>query len=121
MGGLAASGGYYVSAPADLILAEPTTTTGSIGVILELPNASALLDKVGVDFKAITAGELKNMGSPFEPFNDRDLARFQQLVDETYGRFLRVVAQGRGLTIAARTRGRRGQDLLGRRGPGCWA
>ncbi|WP_158633583.1 signal peptide peptidase SppA [Tautonia sociabilis] len=100
MGGLAASGGYYVSAPADLIIAEPTTTTGSIGVIIELPNASDLLDKVGVDFRAVTAGEWKNMGSPFEPFTDRELARFQEMVDDTYDRFLRVVAQGRKLTMA---------------------
>jgi protease-4 len=99
MGGLAASGGYYVSAPADEIIAEPTTTTGSIGVIIELPNASELLEKVGVDFQAITAGEWKNMGSPFEPFSERELARFQELVDDTYERFLKVVAQGRDLPM----------------------
>jgi protease-4 len=99
MGGLAASGGYYVSAPADEIIAEPTTTTGSIGVIIELPNASELLEKVGLDFQAITAGEWKNMGSPFEPFSERELARFQELVDDTYERFLKVVAQGRDLPM----------------------
>ena len=99
MGGLAASGGYYVSAPADRIIAEPTTTTGSIGVVIELPNASELLDKIGVDFRAVHAGEWKTMGSPFEPFNERELARFQELVDDTYTRFLRIVAQGRGLSL----------------------
>jgi len=99
MGGLAASGGYYVSAPADRILAEPTTTTGSIGVILELPNVSELLDKVGVEMKAVTAGEWKGMGTPFEPFTERELNRYQELVDSTYGRFLRVVASGRELTL----------------------
>lgn len=104
MGGLAASGGYYVSAPADEIIAEPTTTTGSIGVIMELPNASGLLDKVGVEFEAITAGEWKTMGSPFKPFDDRDVARFQELVDDTYDRFLRVVAQGRNLSMESARR-----------------
>ena len=99
MGGLAASGGYYVSAPADVILAEPTTTTGSIGVVLELPNASELVEKIGVEFHTITAGEWKAAGSPFEPLSDRDRARFQEMVDETYGRFLRVVAQGRKFTL----------------------
>lgn len=99
MGGLAASGGYYVSAAADEIIAEPTTTTGSIGVVIELPNASDLLDKVGVQFQSITAGEWKNMGSPFQPLEERDLARFQELVDDTYTRFLRIVAQGRNLSM----------------------
>ncbi len=100
MGGFAASGGYYVAAPADRIFAEPTTTTGSIGVILELPNASGLLDKVGVDFEAITAGEWKNMGSPFEPFEPRELERFQEMVDQSYERFLEVVASGRGISMS---------------------
>lgn len=99
MGGLATSGGYYVSAPADLILAEPTTSTGSIGVVLELPNVAGLLDKVGVEMHAVTAGAWKDAGSPFEPLSDRDRARFQELIDETYGRFLRVVAQGRKLSL----------------------
>ncbi len=99
MGGVAASGGYYVSAPADQIIAEPTTTTGSIGVILELPNASELMDKIGVEFHSITAGEWKGAGSPFEPLSDRDRERFQQMVDETYNRFLKIVAQGRELTL----------------------
>lgn len=98
MGGVAASGGYYVSAPADRIYAEPTTMTGSVGVIMELPNVSELMKKVGVDMISITAGEWKGMGSPFQPLTERDRDRFQSMINETYSRFLRVVAQGRKLT-----------------------
>lgn len=99
MGGIAASGGYYVSAPADKIFAEPTTMTGSIGVIMDRPNVSELMEKVGVQMNSITAGEWKGMGSPYHPFTDRDKERFIQMIDETYGRFLRVVASGRKLTL----------------------
>lgn len=100
MGGMAASGGYYVSAPADQIFAEPTTITGSIGVIMEFPKIHALLDKVGVDFETITSGEWKDMGSLFKPMTGEERQRWQEMVDDAFNRFVRVVAQGRNLPLA---------------------
>lgn len=99
MGGMAASGGYYVAAPADLILAEPTTLTGSIGVIMEVPQIHELLGKVGVDFATITTGEFKDMGSMYRPMTEKERARWREMIDSSYQRFVRVVADGRKLKL----------------------
>jgi protease-4 len=64
---LATSGGYYVSLPADVIMAHPTTVTGSVGVILMRPEVSGLMEKIGVDVRVNKSGENKDMGSPFRP------------------------------------------------------
>lgn len=96
MGDYAASGGYYVSAPADRIFAEPTTLTGSIGVIVELPQLDGLLEKVGVKVQTVAAGEHKEFGSMFKPMTPEERKRWEQIIDHSYQRFLRVVAQGRG-------------------------
>jgi protease-4 len=100
MGGMAASGGYYVSAPADAIYAEPTTLTGSIGVIMELPQIHRLMEKVGVDLETVTAGRWKDSGSMFRPMTETERARWKEMIDDAYGRFVRVVAQGRKLPLA---------------------
>ena len=99
MGGVAASGGYYVSAPAKLILAEPTTWTGSIGVIAEFPQVSELLEKVGVDFETIATGKWKDSGSMFRPMTEEEHDRWRSVIDQAYQRFVRVVAQGRKLPL----------------------
>ena len=101
MGGIAASGGYYVAAPADRIYAEPTTMTGSIGVILEVPQISELLEKVGVEFTTITTGDFKDMGSMFRPMKDSEKARWKQVIDASYQRFVRIVAEGRKLPLSS--------------------
>ena len=102
MGGMAASGGYYVSAPADYIFAEPTTWTGSIGVIMQLPQLDKLMEKLGVGVATITkpTDGWKGSGSPFRPFTDRERARWDEVLDDAYQRFVRVVAQGRKLPMA---------------------
>lgn len=101
LGGIAASGGYYVAAPADRVLAEPTTLTGSIGVLLEIPQLHELMEKVGVKLEAITMGEWKDAGSPFRALTDRERERWKQVIDDAYQRFVRVVAQGRKLSLDA--------------------
>jgi protease-4 len=99
MGGLAASGGYYVSAPCRLIVANELTITGSIGVIMSTWNYRGLMDKVGVRPLTFKSGKFKDMLSgsrnPDEiPADER--AMVQSLIDETYGKFKSVVDKGRG-------------------------
>jgi protease IV len=100
MGSMAASGGYYVSAPADAIFAEPTTMTGSIGVIAEFPQVEGLLKKVGVEFETITTGEWKDSGSMYRHMTTEERTRWREVLDDAYQRFVRVVAQGRKLPLS---------------------
>ncbi len=97
MGSLAASGGYYIAAPATLIYANPGTITGSIGVILKLSNLQELLDKVGVKSITIKTGKFKDIGSATRPMTEEDRALLQGVIESSYGQFVRAVAQGRKL------------------------
>jgi protease IV len=98
MGGLGASGGYYVSAPCEWIVANELTITGSIGVILQTFNYRELMDKIGLHPHVFKSGELKDMlrGSKRpEEIRPEEFAIIQQMVDATYLKFKEVVAQGR--------------------------
>lgn len=97
MAGTAASGGYYVSAPADYIFARPDTTTGSLGVILSLVNAQELITDFGVEVVAITSGPNKSIGSPWETLTEEQRVILEAFVDESYAEFVRIIADGRGL------------------------
>ncbi len=97
---VAASGAYYLSMAADHIIANPNTLTGSIGVISTFPNAQELLDKVGVQFTVITTGEAKDFGSLYRPMTPEERQYWQQVVDETHGGFVSIVAEGRNLDEA---------------------
>ncbi len=99
MGSLAASGGYYISVPADYIYATPHTLTGSIGVISQFVTAQELLDDIGVEVVVITAGEVKDFGSYYRNMTDDEVAYWQALIDETHEAFIEVVAQGRGMDV----------------------
>ncbi len=99
MGSLAASGGYYVSAPTDYIFARTDTWTGSIGVISQIITAEELMNDIGVDVVIITSGENKAIGSPFRDMTEEQIAIFQALVDESYQDFVQIVADGRGLSL----------------------
>ena len=92
---LNASGGYYVSTGADWIVSNPTTVTGSIGVIAMYFNVEGLLQKVGVEETTIKSGPHKDMAGLFRKMSPEELAVFQGIVDELYGRFLDVVVRGR--------------------------
>lgn len=99
MGELAASGGYYVSAPADEIFANPGTLTGSIGVISQFIHIDDLLSEYGVEVTVIKSGESKDVGSLFRSMTDEEIAIWQAISDETYNRFVQVVADGRGIPV----------------------
>ena len=94
---LAASGGYYIAAGADYIIANPATLTGSMGVISTFPEASQLFDKLGVHFTVIKSGKAKDFGSPYRPMTPEEQAYWQRVINEAYNRFVKVVAEGRGM------------------------
>ena len=95
MGSMAASGGYYVSMVGDEIYAEPSTITGSIGVIASLFDASDLFKMVGVEPTLITSGRLKAMGSFTKPMSEEERAIWQHLIDDNFARFKQVIREGR--------------------------
>ncbi len=99
MGSLAASGGYYISAPATLIYANPGTITASIGVILKLSNIEALMDKIGIKSYTLKTGKYKDSGSPFRLLSAADRAMLQAVIDNTHEQFVQAVARGRKLPV----------------------
>jgi protease IV len=95
---VAASGGYYLSLPADWIMAHPTTITGSVGVIFMRPGVSGFMEKLGFSMNVNKSGEQKDMGSPFRAPTEGDEAIFQQLTDQMATRFYNLVQKHRNLT-----------------------
>lgn len=92
---LGTSGAYYIAQAADRIVVQPTTVTGSIGVIMVRPSVAGLLGKIGVETAEITSGPHKAMGSPFSPLEDDERALFQAVIDDLYGSFVDTVVAGR--------------------------
>lgn len=99
MGAVAASGGYYISAPAEIIMANPGTLTGSIGVIMEIPNVEGLMDKVGLRTEVIKSGKFKDMGSTFRQMRPEDRKLLQDIIDDVYSQFLEDVAVSRKMDV----------------------
>jgi protease-4 len=95
MGGMAASGGYYIATPGQTIFAERTTLTGSIGVYSSFPNVRELANKYGVRLTTIKQGEIKDSGSPFAEMSKHEMQVWQDMVDDAYQRFVQVVETGR--------------------------
>lgn len=98
MSDLAASGGYYIAAPADVIVAHPGTLTGSIGVYGGKYVAGETLETLGVNVEVVTDGTHADLFSPTTQFSDSARQAVQAQIDDTYERFLQVVADGRGLS-----------------------
>ena len=98
MGNYAASGGYWISANADYIFADPTTLTGSIGVFGTFPNMQGLLnDKIGLTFDVAKTNENADFGSVTQPLTEFQYGKLQEMVVKTYDDFTKRVAEGRGL------------------------
>ena len=100
MGGLAASGGYYISCPANKIYAESTTLTGSIGIFGMIPDASELVtDKLGLRFDGVKTNKMSDFGANMgRPFNEAECTMLQSMVENGYDLFTRRVAEGRSLS-----------------------
>lgn len=101
LGAVAASGGYYIAAAANRIYANPGTLTGSIGVIMQMPNVEGLLKKVGVEYVVVKAGEHKDIGNPSRPMSPEERRILQALLDDVHAQFIDAVARGRHLDRAA--------------------
>ena len=97
MGSLAASGGYYVSAPTDEIWASPHSLTCSIGVISQFLNVEEFANEYGITAVTIKSGQFKDTGNPFREFTEEDEALWQAIIDETYDAFVQIVAEGRSM------------------------
>ena len=100
MGSVAASGGYYIAAPASLIMANPGTMTGSIGVLMKFSNVEGLMGKVGMKAFTLKTGKYKDIGSPLRSMTAQDKAMLQNVIDNTHSQFVRAVAEGRKLPLA---------------------
>ncbi|MGG1629901.1 signal peptide peptidase SppA [Rossellomorea sp. NRS-1567] len=100
MGGTAASGGYYISAPATKIFASKETLTGSLGVIMQSINYSELAEKYGVDFVTIKSGPYKDIMSPTRKMTDEERKILQSMIDNSYEGFVDVIASGRDMSEA---------------------
>ena len=114
IGGVGASGGYYIALGADSIYALPGSLTGSIGVIMELPEIRELMDKVGVDMRVIKSAEHKDVGSMFREMSPSDSAVLNALVQDVYDQFVDAVAAERKIGRATLLPVADGRVLTGR-------
>jgi protease-4 len=99
MGDTAASGGYYISTAADRIVANETTLTGSLGVIIPLNNYAEAAEKYGIKQVVIKSGKYKDMGSAFREMKPDEREIYQSIVDEGYAEFVDVISEGRGILV----------------------
>jgi protease-4 len=97
LGGVAASGGYYVACGSDLIVANPGTITGSIGVVMQFANLEELLEKIGYRGYVIKSGPHKDIGSPFRAMTPDERKLLQEMIDNVQRQFVDAVARGRNL------------------------
>lgn len=114
IGAVGASGGYYIALAADSIYALPGSLTGSIGVVMEFPQARELMDRVGVDVEVIKSAEFKDAGSPYRPLGAEDREVLQGLIHDVYAQFVDAVAEERHLTVEETRRLADGRVFSGR-------
>jgi len=95
MGSMATSGGYYVAMVGDQLFAEPTTVTGSIGVIAPMYDLSELCQKIGISSDPIVSGPMKGMGNITKPMSEEEKKILQALIDDNFDRFKQIIREGR--------------------------
>jgi protease-4 len=100
LGGLAASGGFYIAAAGDRIVANPGTITGSIGVIMEYFQFRELAEKIGFSLEVVKSGEFKDIGSPHRELSERDKQVLKDVIDDIQNQFVNAVADGRNIPAA---------------------
>jgi len=100
MGSVAASGGYYIACASDLIIANPGTITGSIGVLMEFTNIEELFKKIGIKGVVLKSGEHKDIGSPFREMTPEEKKIIQDVIDNVHHQFIQAVAEGRKMDRA---------------------
>ena len=117
MGGMAASGGYYISCGSNWIVAEPTTLTGSIGIFGMFPDASGLLkEKLGVKFDEVKTNKNSNFGTMSRPFTEEEMNYLNTYIDRGYNLFRSRVATGRKMSVDAVEKIAQGRVWLGQDG-----
>ncbi len=99
MGSVAASGGYYIAAPAHKIVANAGTLTGSIGVIMEIPNVEGLMDKIGVKTQVIKSGKHKDLASMYRTIPKEERKILQTVMDDVHDQFITAVSTSRGISF----------------------
>jgi protease-4 len=99
MGSLCASGGYYIAAAGEKVFANPSTVTGSIGVIMQLTVVEDLMKKIGLKSNTIKAGAMKDAGSPFREMKEEERAYFDGVVRNIHEQFMKDIAWGRKLDL----------------------
>jgi len=109
--GVAASGGYYVACPADVIISNPGTLTGSIGVILEFPVGEELLKKIGIEYVVIKSGRYKDSGNFARKMTPEEREIMQETVEDVYEQFLDEVWEGRGRQLKEAVARETGKDF----------
>ena len=100
MADVAASGGYYIASASDKIYADASTLTGSIGVIWDITDMSGLYKKIGFNQQVVKSGKFKDIGSPTRPLTPEERQLLQGIVMDTYGQFVKAVADGRKIPVA---------------------
>ena len=99
MESVAASGAYYIALPSDVIIANPGTATGSIGVIMEWPVLEKLMEKLGIEFEVIKSKEHKDMGSAYRRLDAKERQLMQDVVTDVHDQFVKVTSEQRGLPL----------------------
>ena len=99
MGTVAASGGYYIAAACDTVVATPGTITGSIGVIATFPDFSDLYQKIGINFNVVKSGKFKDTGSSARKMTEEEKAQIDSLIMDSHEQFMLAVSEGRNLKL----------------------